>query len=204
MPIRRAGAVLRTVRVPLGRTRTEVRRQPQAHGPELPDQRFLGLFKQPATGAGEVPELDREEMEPDPHETEDRLIEFRISMPSEANDSPDAAEHLLTSLPRGDRPAAFEVIGTPESIAIQIACAKEEAALLQHHLSASFPTAVAVEVGAALEQAFPAGDGGGTTVVQFGLSEGFMLPLKVSRSFRVDPLSGIAAASRPCTRARRA
>lgn len=155
---------------------------------------IVGLFKPQATRAGELPELDQEDAEPDPDETEDGLTELRISMPPEADVSPDAAEHLLTSLPRGERPIAFEVIGTPESISIQVACAKAEAALLQHHISATFPRAVAVEVGAALGQGFPAVSGGKTTVVEFGLSEEFMVPLKVSHSFRVDPLSGIAAA----------
>ncbi len=155
---------------------------------------LIGLFKPQTAPAGDLSDVDAEEAEPESDESEGELAELRISMPADVDVSPDVMEHFLTSLPRGDRPLAFEVIGTSESISIQLVCSKEGALLLQHHLAASFPRAVAVEVGGVLGQTFSTVGGGRTTVVEFGLAEEFMVPLKVSRSFRVDPLSGIAAA----------
>ena len=142
----------------------------------------------------DLPVLDVEEVDPDSDEDESEIRELRISMPPESDVSPEVAEHLLLSLPRSERPVAFEVIGTPESISIQVACAVADSELLRQHTKAIFPKAIVVEVPGALEQAFSAVGSGQTAVVEFGLSEEFMLPLKVSGGFRVDPLTAVAAA----------
>ncbi len=141
-----------------------------------------------------VPVLDLEDTEPEPSEAEESLTEFRVGTPAEADVSPEAAEQFLLALPRTRGPLSFEVIGTPVVITVQLACTKTDQPVIAQHFKAFFPEAVVSTSDGFLAQSWQADGPGHSVVVEFGLSEEFMLPLRILRRFGVDPLTGVAAA----------
>jgi len=154
--------------------------------------RLLGLLGQGRREAGlTVPELE----EPVPKETAESpdRTELEISMPLDADFSPEDVEHFLLALPRDVGPIAFEVIGTSEAIRIQLACASERVQSVRSQLQAHIPRAAITQGEALLEQALGS-ESREAAVIDFGLSEEFMLPLKTFRRFAIDPLSAVCAA----------
>jgi hypothetical protein len=152
-----------------------------------------------ATGAGrgehlDLPVLEPEEAEPDQDEGGVNIAALRISMPPEADVSIEAAEQFLLALPRPSRSIGFEVVGTPEAISTQIICGSIDRSALTQQLKAYFPEAVVSGADGLLEQSWGQFGQGYSVVVEFGLSEEFMLPLRAIRRFSVDPLTGIGAA----------
>ncbi|HSQ60880.1 MAG TPA: type IV secretion system DNA-binding domain-containing protein [Acidobacteriota bacterium] len=122
------------------------------------------------------------------------MAEVSVVLPQSASVSVEAAEHLLTTLPRSERPLAFEVIGGPARIEIQFACAECVRPTLRHHLAAAFPEAAVVDADGTLERTWTTSPGADALVAEYGMAEEFMVPLRAYRSLRVDPLAGIAAA----------
>ncbi len=157
--------------------------------------RIVGALSSAGSNGGDhdLPVLELEEPSPDEAAGDGRLAELRVSMSAEADVSPEQMEQLLLALPRLSRPMSFEVVGSLEAISVQLACAAADRPLLLQQLKAYFSEAVVQGDDGRLEKSWLAG-GGHSVVVEFGLSEEFMLPLRVLRRFSVDPLTGIGAA----------
>jgi len=155
--------------------------------------RLLGLLS-PLEHDGEgLPELDLEEVEAASDECEDELAELSLALPQSAEVSAEATEHLLLSLPRLSRPLAFEVIGRPDAISVQFAVPVRERTAVEQFLRAHFPLISVSDGAGLLERVWEGGGERSGLVVEFGLAEEFMLPLRMFRRFAVDPLTGVAA-----------
>ena len=155
--------------------------------------RLLGLLGRGQRQHGlSVPELEV----PVPKETagsSDRK-ELEISMPMDADFSPEDVEHFLLALPRDAGPIAFEVTGTSEATRIQLACASERVKSIRSQFQAHIPRVSITQGEPLLEQAWGPGESREAAVIDCGLSEEFMLPLKTFRRFAIDPLSAVCAA----------
>jgi hypothetical protein len=142
----------------------------------------------------DLPILEMEEAEPEDDEAAPGVSELRLSLPPDRDVSPEEVEQFFLALPRLSRPVSFEVIGTSESIVVQLTCASNDRGIVTQQLKAYFPDATVSAADGHLEEAWRTDKPGHSVVVEFGLSEEFMLPLRVLRRFSVDPLTGIGAA----------
>ena len=169
---------------------------------EPPFRPFPGYFLPPVRDDGYRPGLlwrlfaprgpkpaipETEEPEPETFESDEALIECAVSLPSDVAVKAESAERFLLALSGAELPLAFEILGLPESLTVQLISRSPDAALLSNQLRAFFP-----EVGV---QAEPQGlremwtrSAGETVLVHFGLGREFMLPLTSFRSLDPDPL----------------
>jgi len=157
--------------------------------------RIIGALSTPESSPGytDLPILDLEEAQPDEDEGGGALTELRLALPQGADVAVEAAEQFLLALPRTPHPVGFEVIGTADSVVVQLSCAVVDQPIVTQQLKAYFPEAVvSVEPGYA-EQVWREASGN-SVVVEFGISDEFMLLLRVLKRLSVDPLTGIGAA----------
>lgn len=132
------------------------------------------------------------EAEPDVWSDEDRIVEIHVALPPKITVAKDTAEQFLLSLSYCIKPVSFEVIGSSESVVVQLACFEQDKGQVWQQLQAHFPDAVLTEETGFLEGLWQ-GEGNGkpvTVVVDFGLSNEFMQPLKMVKGFDPDPLIG--------------
>jgi hypothetical protein len=132
------------------------------------------------------------EVSPGPFECEHPLREIVIRLPSDAKITPDYAEQLLLNLSSCTWPLSFEVVGSAESISIQLACREPDFVQVRAQVQAVFPE-VTLNEGMNLSRMLGE-KGEETVVVDFGLDQEFMRPLRTFRSFDPDPLVGIFGA----------
>lgn len=156
--------------------------------------RVIGSASSRRRDEADLPVLELEDAEPDADEGADELTELRLSLPADQDISPEEVEQLFLALPRLSRPVGFEVVGTSEAIVVQLACATSDRGILTQHLKAYFPDATVSAAERHLESSWGQPDSRHSVVVEFGLSEEFMLPLRVLKRFAVDPLTGVGAA----------
>jgi hypothetical protein len=120
--------------------------------------------------------------------------ELAIVLPADEDVSREAAEQLLLSLSTCPSPVSFEVIGTPEAISVQISCRETEAVPVAQQITAYFPEAIVDVRKDFLSQAWQQAGWHDRLVIDFGLSNEFMRPVRTFRNFGVDPLIAIAGA----------
>lgn len=138
--------------------------------------------------------VEPEEPEPDFDPGPGPVTELQVSVPEGLDVSPEAAERLLLSLPEGVGIQSFELVGLSDRIVLQLVAGTAEAEDLRRQLRAYFPEAVVSAEEGFLEDRWREAQNAETALVDFGLSEEFMLPLRTFRSFTVDPLSGLVGA----------
>lgn len=182
-----------------------VLREPEQRGTEGDDGRrptllsrltdhLLGVRSVRQSGGSGDSALERQAVEPVEDESDEPLNEVRVSLPADRDVSPEEVEQFLLALPRLSRPASFEVLGTAEAIGVQFACAAADRPVLAQQLKAHFPDVVLAQVDGELERSWDPASRARSVIVELGLAEEFMLPLRVLRRFSADPLTGIAAA----------
>jgi len=125
---------------------------------------------------------------------DERIVEIHVALPPKVIVSKEIAEQFLLSLSYCTRPVSFEVVGLPTAITVQIACSESDTGQVWQQLQAYFPDAVLTEETGFLQSQWDGGGGKDTVVVDFGLSNEFMLPLRSVKNFDVDPLIGITGA----------
>ncbi len=131
---------------------------------------------------------------PEPFEEEDvPLREIGLVLPEKVAVSPGLAEHLLVGLASCLFPLAFEILGLPDALRLQVTCRLPDEDRVAHQLRAFFPEALLVVEGERLQPEWT-GLPGSSAVLEFGLAREFMLPLKAPRDFRPDPLLPLYAA----------
>jgi hypothetical protein len=150
------------------------------HRPGLLGRLFAPRRPEPA-----IPETL--EPEPETFESTEALIESAVSLPSEAAVKAESAERFLLALSAAELPLAFEIVGLPEVLRVQVVSRAPDAALLANQLRAFFPEVGVQAEPAGLHEAWTRG-AGETVLVQFGLAREFMLPLTSFRSLDPDPL----------------
>ncbi|MEO7299225.1 MAG: type IV secretion system DNA-binding domain-containing protein [Verrucomicrobiota bacterium] len=139
-----------------------------------------------------IPEA-KKELEPDFLERSD-LVELHASLPPTANVSKEVFEQFVLSLANCREPIAFELIGTKESITVQLVAADSDIDLVRHQLEAHFPEAIFTKQISFLETKWNEAEGTEAVIFEFGLSQEFMFQIAVARNFNVDPYIGLVAA----------
>ena len=121
------------------------------------------------------------------------LVEFQVALPPDVKVSPEQAEQLLVALSATVHPVSFEVLGTSENISVQLACSIADAPNVRGQVLSCFPDSVLTDTQDFLSDRWES-SGEGSLVVDFGLSEEFMRPLKTVQRFEVDPLIAVVGA----------
>lgn len=121
------------------------------------------------------------------------FVEVQLTLSPETKVGPELAEHFLVNLGSCAEVVSFEIIGTAEAITVQIACEGIDAPHVEEQLRAYFPDAVLSRANTFLHEQWAAGVGS-PVIVDFGLSQEFMRPLKTFSRFDADPLIGVVGA----------
>jgi excisionase family DNA binding protein len=120
------------------------------------------------------------------------LKEITVSLPSRHKVSIDQTEQLLLNLSYCALPLSFEVIGASDFINVQITCRSPDLYQVTQQLQAYFPDAILHEEDYFLEKFMNRENP--VAIIDFGLSNEFMRPLRTYRSLESDPLVGIIGA----------
>jgi hypothetical protein len=146
---------------------------------------LFGRFIAPPRPVEEPPEI--EEPEPEGFDTDEPLIECVVSLPREEAVKAESAERFLLALSGAELPLAFEVVGLPDELRVQLVSRAPDAGLLANQLRAFFPEASISGETEGLRGTWTRNEGH-TVLVHFGLAREFMLPLASFRSLDPDPL----------------
>ncbi len=115
-----------------------------------------------------------------------------ITLTSDEAINSERAQQFLLTLSLLRLPVSFEVCGTAQSITVQFTVREGDLPQLQQQLQAYFPDiSMETRKDAVLQIER---DAENTVVVDFGLSEEFMRPLRMATHFEPDPLTGLIAA----------
>lgn len=116
------------------------------------------------------------------------LASVTVSIPEGQKIDFDRTEQFLLNLKYCKFPISFEIVGSFEEICFQVVCREPDFSTVTQKLRAYFPEAVLYD----REQSRLGRDSDKPSViVDFGLSEEFMRPLRSFRGFEPDPLTGI-------------
>ena len=120
------------------------------------------------------------------------LAECVVLVPSQYVAKREVMDRLLVALASHRGPLAFEVLGTVDGVAVEFVCRADDRARVASQLSAYVPEVVIGDNAKPLSATWREHEGE-SLVVDFGLSNEFMLPLQAIVRFEVDPLiPGIA------------
>lgn len=172
---------------------------PSTIQPAIDDGRKPGLFEKLWKRITKTSEVEATNIEETSFELkaaafndESGLREISISLPLEQKITIQHAEQFLLNLYYCKLPVSFEIIGLENSIHLQLCCREPDFLQIRQQLKAYFPDIVLNEEDNLLINAWNYENE--TVVVDFGLSQEFMRPLKIFKSFETDPLIGIVAA----------
>ncbi|PKO18699.1 hypothetical protein CVU37_04755 [candidate division BRC1 bacterium HGW-BRC1-1] len=151
------------------------------------EQRYLALYdREPDTDALVKP---------------DEPVEFQVVLPTGFKSSKDIAQEFLLVLGYCRHPIAFEIIGLPDSIVLQIVCRDKDDEQVVQQLRTFYPEIVLERADRFLLDRWLGGnlneddeDERDRLVMEFGLCNEFMLPLRVAKNFDVDPLAAVIGA----------
>ena len=162
------------------------------HRPTLLSSLFQGLSRK-LSGQTPLPSpILEEEEEPEPDILiRDSLVELQTSLPASLNITRESFEHFLSNLSMCREPVAFELLGQPTRVTMQLAMHRDDAPLVRRQLQAHFPEGGFHSREGTLEQAWDASDGSDALVVEFGLAREFICPLATGK---LDPFIGIIGA----------
>jgi hypothetical protein len=144
------------------------------------------LAPEPIRKVEEIPV--EEEPEPSWFHSEE-LQEISISLPANLPTPREIFEQFLLSLSTCRHPISFELIGTSSAITPLFVAHPADARVIRRQLGASFPEAIVTECQGKLAEAWQ--EGFETAIVEFGLSNEFMLPLSIGK---LDGLVGLTGA----------
>ena len=143
------------------------------------------------------PALEEEdESEPEPIADTDwpDIVEFQIAVPPPLKISKEVTELFFFSLDVCGGPVSFEVLADGESITVQMAVREGDALPARDQLTAYFPEAVLRERREELSEIWDTSGEKASAVVDFGLSDEFMLPLAIPKNLDLDPLIAVVGA----------
>ncbi|MEJ2084007.1 MAG: hypothetical protein P8Y94_18100, partial [Acidobacteriota bacterium] len=122
------------------------------------------------------------------------LVELQVSLPHSLTIEKEAFERLLSGLSNTSTPLSFEIVGLPGSIKTQIACAAADCEQILQQVEAYFPEAVIEERTHFLSDLWDRSGTRGRMIIDCGLSNEFMLPLRTFQRFDIDPLIAVTGA----------
>ncbi|MEQ1763852.1 MAG: type IV secretion system DNA-binding domain-containing protein [Pyrinomonadaceae bacterium] len=125
---------------------------------------------------------------------DEEFIELQLILPKDQKVAKPFVDKLVTSATFCTNPISFEVIGTPKEVVVQMAATPRDLPQLRSQLAAYFPDARFRENGDSfLEFAWNDADGY-EQIVDFGLSNEFMIPLDTVSNLDLDPLISVIGA----------
>ena len=119
-------------------------------------------------------------------------MEFQVALPPDVKVVAESAEYFVLSLSSCRHPVSFEIIATHDSVTVQFTASREDAVQVRNQLLAYFPEAVVSEKPRHLEHVW--NHSVDSVLVDFGLSQEFMQPLRTISKLDVDPLIAIVGA----------
>lgn len=153
--------------------------------------RLFGKAEPPALP--EAADIDPEEPEPEEASLPAQLSELRILLPEKFELPRDAAEQLLLALRFCTEPLAFELVAAEGAISLILTARGEDAPHALDALQAFAPPASIIREDGFLSRAWFAA-GGDALIIDLGLSEEFMRPVRGLRGLAVDPLAALVGA----------
>jgi len=176
------------------------------HGHYLPDSPVVDDGRKPTVLSSFVRHLSRTlstqprseppvlepdgEPEPSPL-VRDTLIELQTFLPANLRIRREEFEQFLSSLSLCREPITFELLGSTPHVAAQFVVHPQDAALVHRQLQAYFPDVVFTPRESVMKTTWLETDDAETAVIEFGLSNEFMIPLGTTG---VDPFVGIVGA----------
>ncbi|WAC06733.1 MAG: helix-turn-helix domain-containing protein [Thermodesulfobacteriota bacterium] len=155
-----------------------------------------GLFKGSTSYSQTQEIIPREEdpypLLPVPFADPSPLTHVTISLSPQSKVTLDQAEHFLLNLRYCSQPVAFELFGTHEAISLGFTSRNTDFHQVRQQLQAYFPEAVLSQEHDLLRSKWD--DEKQTVIIDFGLSNEFMRPLRTFRNVDPDPLIGMAGA----------
>ncbi|MFA7201474.1 MAG: type IV secretion system DNA-binding domain-containing protein [Candidatus Paceibacterota bacterium] len=133
----------------------------------------------------------RKEILPQPFTRSDDIQEIKIVLPHDYKMDAEYLEQCILGITLHTSLISFEIVGSYESITIQFACCAHDTIHLSQQLKAYFPEyTLSVSENSFYDTFFP-DENDDVAVIDYGLSEEFMRPIRVYDSFDPDPLTGI-------------
>ncbi len=131
-----------------------------------------------------------EEASPQPFEDTGELKELKVILPNDYKVIPEYVEQCLLNMTMESSLISFEIIGSHDVITIQFTCRDTYASFIEQEIKAYFPECTITQSENSLTQLL-SGKEENILVVDFGLSEEFMRPLRIFDSYNPDPLTGV-------------
>jgi hypothetical protein len=138
--------------------------------------RLSNLFLGRTAAAQTLPELE-DEPEPESAPERDQLVSFQVLVPPDLDTDMEHFEPFLLSLSPCREPVAFEFIGQPGQITIQVTVHPDDASLVRRQFQAFFPQSAFLSAPDVLARAWERLADTETAIVEFGLGHEFMRPL---------------------------
>lgn len=133
--------------------------------------------------------------EPAPSEKyDDELFEIHLILPENQKVGKPFVNQLVASASYCTDRIAFEVVGNESEVVLQMAATARDLPQLRHQLAAYFPEARFRESEEGYLRRFWEQAEGHTQIVDFGLSDEFMIPLDTVTNLDLDPLVSIVGA----------
>ncbi len=131
-----------------------------------------------------------EEISPKPFENTGELKELKVILPNDYKVIPEYVEQCLLTVTMESSLIGFEILGSHDAITIQFACRDTYASFVEQEIKAYFPECTITQSDNSLIQLLSDREKK-LAVVDFGLSEEFMRPLRIFDSYKPDPLTGL-------------
>lgn len=147
------------------------------------------LSRPPASDPAEIKDPD-----PEVIEVPRSWVEIDVGVPATLKVNKDSWLRFIQSLRHSHSPMAFEIIGTMESINVQIVCRDEDWPQVYPQLEGHFPDCTFDDQTSGLEPLWSRMRSPCPVIVDFGLSHEFMVPLEAISAFDPDPLTSIVGA----------
>lgn len=158
-------------------------------------QEALGLFEKPSRSFDEtaLAKLDeRYPLQAYLYENSNPVSEFQINFAKDTRIPFDYVEQLLVMLSGSDGIVGFEILGTGERITIQFVCTGKDTTRFKSHLATYLPGVFIGESPNYLQSLIKADQA--MWLIDLGLRDEFMRPLRVWNKFDPDPLLGCLSA----------
>ena len=131
-----------------------------------------------------------EEISPKLFENTGEIRELKVILPNDYKVIPEYVEQCLLNMTMESSLIGFEIIGSHDAITIQFACRDTYASFVEQEIKAYFPECTITQSDNSLIQLLSDREKK-LAVVDFGLSEEFMRPIRIFDSFKPDPLTGL-------------
>ncbi len=151
---------------------------------------FYKSSKKNDEGSSSVPQSLDNDMVPISYTQVGAIKELKVVIPNEYKTSSRYIEQCLLTMTMQASIISFEIIAASNSITIQFACRESDATFIEQQLKAYFPESTITQTENSLDKLITYDDDK-TVIVDFGLSEEFMMPIKTYDSFDPDPLTGL-------------